>query len=76
MTRDTVNDFNFVHCSSLVLRYRVRRRVLRFYLLPRATLAFLLPASNPCQARSLTEVSPPTRNIPSECVHIEGDVTR
>ena len=65
MTCDTVNDF--VHCSSLVLRYRVRRRVVRFSLLQRPTLAFLLPTSNPCHTRCSTELSPPARHSLGVC---------
>ena len=40
------------------------------------TLAFLLPTSNPCQARSTTELSPPQESLPRSVCLIEGDVTR
>ena len=69
MIRDTVNDF--VHCSSLILRYRARWRVLRFYLLPRPTLAFLLPTSNPCPQENCHR---PQETLPRSVCPIEGDV--
>ena len=71
MTRDTVKDF--VHCSSLVLRNRVRRKILRFYLLPRPTLAFL---SSNFQSLSGAWHKQNCHRSLGECAPSKSDATR